>query len=153
MKRILTVAILFLATISLTMAETPALAQAPKTPEETVRRFYQWYVHALNQNVEPLEKHQDEMGKYVTTRLLRSLTRALKRPDGIGADYFLDAQDWDEMWEHNILTSKARILGSRATLNVTFKGSASFGTHKLQVRLRREGGWWKIDSINGRANP
>ena len=83
MKRILTVAILFLATISLTMAETPALAQAPKTPEETVRRFYQWYVHALNQNVEPLEKHQDEMSKFVTARLLRSLTRALKRPDGL----------------------------------------------------------------------
>jgi hypothetical protein len=153
MKYIFTAAILFLAAISLTMAETHALAQAPKTPEAAVRRFYQWYVHALNQNVEPLEKHQDKMSEFVTTRLLRSLTRALKRPDGIDADYFLDAQDWDETWEHNILTSKARIQGSRATLNATLRGSASFGNHKLRVSLRKEGGRWKIDSINGRANP
>jgi hypothetical protein len=153
MKYILTVAILFLVALNSTMAETPALAQTPRTPEATVRRFYQWYVHALNQNVEPLEKHQAEMGKFVTARLMGSLTRALKRPDGIDADYFLDAQDWDEMWEHNISTSKARIQGERATINVTLNGNASFGNHKLRVRLRKEGGAWKIDSINGRANP
>ena len=39
MKYIFTVAILFLAALSLTMAETHALAQATRTPEETVRRL------------------------------------------------------------------------------------------------------------------
>jgi len=130
-----------------------ALAQASATPEATAQRFYTWYLHALNQNQDPLEKHQAELSKFVTQRLMKSLTRALKRPDGIDADFFIDAQDWDETWEKNISTSKAAIQGSVATVNVTLKGGAAFGNKKLKVGLRKEGGVWKIDSINDRMNP
>ena|SRR5256885_3178556 len=143
---------LFLVAITLTVAETPALAQTSIPPEATVRNFYEWYLHALNQNEEPLEKHQAELSKFVTQRLMKSLTRALKRPRGIDADFFIDAQDWDETWEKNISVSKARLQGARATIIVTLK-SKSFGNHKLRVGLRKEGGMWKIDSVNGRANP
>jgi len=153
MKRTIALAILlFVAAVSLISAETRAQAQGATTPEATVRRFYQWYLHGLNQHEEPLEKHQAELSKYVTQRLLRSLNRALKRPDGIDADFFLDAQDWDEAWEKNIFTSRATIRGARSNLTVTLKGG-SIGEHKLRVGLRKEGGAWKIDSVNGRTNP
>ena len=144
--------ILFLVAINLPMAGVPALAQASTTPEMSVRRFYEWYLHALNQNEEPLEKHQAELSKFVTRRLLRSLNRALKRPDGIDADFFIDAQDWDKTWEKNIYASKAKIQGARATTTVTLKGE-SVGKHRLRIGLRKEGGVWKIESVNGRANP
>lgn len=152
MKYIFTMAVLFLVAVSLPAMATPATAQASMTPEATARSFYQWYLHALNQNEEPLQKHQAELRKFVTQRLMTSLTRALRRPEGIDVDYFLEAQDWDETWEQSITTSKARIQGARATTSVTLKGT-SFGNHKLRVGLRKEGGVWKIDSVNGRANP
>lgn len=153
MKCIFAVAMLFLVAINLPTAETSALAQTSMTPEATVRGFYQWYLHALNQDEEPLRKYQAEMSKFVTQRLMSSLRRALKRPEGIDADLFIDAQDWDKTWEKNISVSKARIQGTRATISVTLKGGGSVGNRKLRVGLRKEGGVWKIDSVNGRANP
>jgi hypothetical protein len=151
MKCIFAVAMLFLVANNLPLAETSVQAQTSVTPEATLRHFYEWYLHALNQNQEPLEKHQAELSKFVTQRLMTSLNRARKRPEGIDADFFIDAQDLDETWEKNISTSRARIQGTRATASVTLKGT-SFDD-KLRVGLRKEGGLWKIDSINGRANP
>ncbi len=133
--------------------ETRAPAQAPVSPEATAQRFYAWYLHTLNQNQEPLEKHQTELSKFITQRLMKSLNRALKRPDGINADFFLDAQDWDQTWEKNITASRATIQGNLATVNVTLKGGPAFGTKRLKIGLRKETGSWKIDSVNGRANP
>lgn len=152
MKSIFAAVVLFLVTINLPTAETFALTQTSRTPEATVRRFYEWYLHALNQNEEPMEKHQAELRQFVTQRLLNALNHALKRPDGIDADFFVDAQDWDKTWEKNISASKAKIQGARSTTTVTLKGE-SFGNHRLRVGLRKEGGVWKIDSVNGRANP
>ncbi|HEV7843145.1 MAG TPA: DUF3828 domain-containing protein, partial [Pyrinomonadaceae bacterium] len=140
MKYIIGLAMLLLIPINLIKAETPAPAQASVTPAATVRSFYQWYLHALNQGAEPLEKQQAELDKFVTQRLLKALNRALKRPDGIDADFFIDAQDWDDSWEKNISTSKAMIRGTRATVSVKLKGGASFGNTRLSVGLRKEDG-------------
>ena len=136
--------------VAITISASSVTAQ---TPEATVQRFYAWYLHALNQNQDPLGKQQAELSKFVTQRLMRSLNRALKRPDGIDADFFIDAQDFDEAWEKNISTSPATIQGAQATVNVTLTGAPSFGDKRLKVGLRKEGGVWKIDSINNRLNP
>lgn len=128
-------------------------AQSAFTPEQTAQRFYSWYLHTLNHNDDPLERHKTELSKFVTLRLLRALNRALRRPEGIDADFFIDAQDWDEAWEKNISTSKATIQGERATLSVTLKGGEAFGNKILRVGLLKEVGVWKIDRVNGRMNP
>src|SRR5215831_3849195 len=130
-----------------------ALAQAPPSPEVTVQRFYAWYFHLLNQNQDPLGKHQVELSKSVTPRLMASLNRALKRPDGIDADFFVDAQDEDPAWEKNISTSTITVQADRATVNVTLKGGEAFGTKRVKVGLRKQAGSWKIDSVNNRLNP
>lgn len=138
--------------IAIALAQTQVtVAQAG--PEAVVQSFYAWYLHALNQNQDPLEKQQAQLSKFITQRLLKSLNRALKRPDGIDADFFIDAQDWDQAWEKNISTSKAIIQGSLATVTVTLKGGAGFGIKKLKVGLRKEYGAWKIDKINNRTSP
>jgi hypothetical protein len=141
---------LFLCAISLAATQTNAFAQATASPEVVVRNFYEAYLNSLNQNEDPLTKRRTELSKLVTRRLMASLDRARKR--GLDADYFLDAQDWDETWEKNITTSSAGIHGLRATVNVVLKGD-SFGEHKLRVLVRKETGVWKIDSVNGQVNP
>lgn len=129
------------------------LAQAPPAPDVTVQHFYAWYLHLLNQNQDPLGKHQAELSKFVTPRLMAALNRALKRPDGIDADFFVDAQDEDPAWEKNISTSAMTVQADRATVNVTLKGGEAFGTKRLKIGLRKQAGGWKIDSVNNRLNP
>lgn len=130
-----------------------AVPQTATTPEATVRSFYEWYLYALNHNQDPLRKQRQKMSKFVTQRLMTSLNRALRSPEGIDADLFIDAQDWDESWEKNISVSEAEIAGTRAIVNVTLKGGESVGDQKLKIALRKEGGGWKIDGVNGRINP
>ncbi len=122
------------------------------TPESQARGFYAWYLHELNAERKPIQNSKG-LRKYVTARLVRSIERALTRPEGINADIFIDAQDFDRLWERNITTSKAAIAAGSATLTVTLKGGPGFGTKRLRVGLKREAGVWKIDSLNGVASP
>lgn len=156
MKYFIIVALAFVVIASL---PSGAAAQAPAsiTPEDTVRSFYQLYLHSLNQEEVPLDQHKAEFSKLVTLRLRRSYARAGRIEGGITVDFFLDAQDWDKDWEKNISVSKAVIRGIRATVNVNLKGGPapeggqSFD-QKLKVGLRKEGGVWKIDTVNGHVN-
>lgn len=121
-------------------------------PEAQARSFYAWYLHELNIEHNPIGNSRG-LGRYVTARMVRSIRRALGRENGIDADIFIDAQDFDPLWEKNISTSRAVIRGASATLTVTLKGGPNFGTKRLRLALKKEGGAWKIDSVNGRANP
>ena len=147
----------FLVVINLLTPATSAQGQPSMRPEETVRRFYELYLHSLNKEEEPLEKPGGELSKFVTQRLMKSYARARKSDTGINVDFFIDAQDWDAAWEKNISVSKARIQGMRATVIVALKGGTISADNKtfdnrLKVGLRKEGGVWKIDAVNGRAN-
>src|SRR5207249_741879 len=129
--------ILFLVAVVLSSA-MPTVAQTAGTPEETARSFYAWYVHLLNKDQEPIEKHQAEMSKFVTARLIKAIRRAMKRPEGIDADIFLSAQDFAPDWGKNISTSKAVIRGTTATLNVTLKSTTLMGNDKLKLVMKKE---------------
>ena len=127
-------------------------AQTSATPESRVRSFYAWYLHELNTEHEPIANKKG-LARYLTARYAGSIARALKREDGIDADPFIEAQDFDPLWEKNLAVSKAAISGGKATTTVTLKGGPNFGTKRLKIGLRKEGGVWKIDSVNGRLSP
>jgi len=153
MKHVLPCSIAVLVIFATSLAQ----AQTPKTPEDVVREFYQLYLRSLNQEEEPLVKHRAEFSKLVTQRLLRSYDRASRRENGINADFFLDAQDWDQDWEKNISVSKAIVQGTRATVSVKLKGGSAGDDGKtwdnnLKVGLVKEGRLWKIDSVNKHLN-
>jgi hypothetical protein len=157
MKHIFAVVVVFLIVINLPMPGTSVQAQTSTTPEATVRRFYELYLQSLNKQEQPLEKRRAELSKFVTRRLIKSYDRASKSDTGINVDFFIEAQDWDEAWEKNISVSKARIQGTRATVTVELKGGTLDANNKtfdkkLKVALRKEGGVWKIDTVNGKAN-
>jgi len=63
--KIKAVSTLFLIAISFIGFKTRVTAQAPVSPEATAQHFYAWYLHTLNQNQEPLEKHQAELSNFV----------------------------------------------------------------------------------------
>jgi hypothetical protein len=76
-------------------------------------------------------------------------------PEGhYGADYFIDAQDWDEEWVDSISASRVTVRGNEARLTITlgvFKNgrrSKGIGKHVLRLKMVKENGQWKIDRIN-----
>ena len=149
MKTFLFAASIFIC--SLALFDRVAVGQTA-SPESQARGFYAWYLHELNAERNPIENSAG-LKKYVTARMVRSIERALKREYGIDADIFIDAQDFDALWEKNITTSKAVIRGAGATLTVTLKGGPGFGTKRLKIGMKKEGGVWKIDSVNNQTSP
>ena len=120
---------------------------AQSAPADTVRAFYKWYVHALNKNVSQPLKDKTTAKKYVTARLLNRIAKQMASEEGIDADYFLSAQDFDPKWESNIVIGKVTTTASSSTVNAVLP-SKLMGNQKLKVLLKKEGGSWKIDRVN-----
>jgi hypothetical protein len=148
MKKII-LSIVVLGAFLFVLSINTVLAQ---TPEKSVRAFYVWYLTELDKEKNPI-KDDRGLSRFVTNRFRSAIKRALNREEGIDADVFIDAQDWDPLWVKNISTSRAVITGNRSTVTVTLRGGPNFGTKRLKVAMRKEPAAWKIDSVNGVANP
>lgn len=123
-----------------------AAPQSQQTPEQVIREFYRWYIHALNQNQDPLKQRQT-FNKFVTARRAQKIRRAIKANE-YDADYFISAQDWDKDWEKNITVTAIKSARERPAFNVILNGT-SMPNYKLKVTLRKEAGVWKIDEVEG----
>jgi Protein of unknown function (DUF3828) len=133
----------------LVLSLLPIRAAEPNAkPEESIRSFYHWYVTALIANREPLNERA-EMSRFATERLLKEIDRKLKSADGLGSDYFIDAQDFDNLWAKNITVSDVKVSGKNATAEVRLVGKGEM-RRRLKVWLVSDGGSWKIDKVQGR---
>ena len=128
-----------------------AASATAQPPEAVIQEFYKWYLRALNQNGEPLTKGRATLKKYVTLRFIREIDRALKGPDGLDADVFLEAQDFDKDWGKNIKVANVVTRYSTTTALVTLNGK-DIPNHKLSLTLKQEGGAWKIDKVKNLDN-
>lgn len=117
-------------------------------PEECIRSFYHWYVTGLIANREPL-KERAEMKRFATERLLKEIDKKQKSADGLGSDYFVDAQDFDNLWAKNIIVSNLKVSGESATAHVLLAGKGEM-RRQLKVWLVNDAGSWKIDRVQGR---
>jgi hypothetical protein len=148
MKRFLAFVTLAATTaLSLPAQAEPATA-ANATPEESIRSFYKWYVTALIANRDPLQQRA-KMKQFATERLLKEIDKKKKSADGLGSDYFLDAQDFDDQWAKKISVSNVDIQGTKAKAHVLLDASPEM-RRKLDVGLVNEGGAWKIDRVQSR---
>ena len=124
------------------------IAKAADTPEETAKDFYEWYLKQINTSRNP-RNEKAIFQKSVSSRLSRWYFSPAY--EEYGADYFIDAQDLDEKWQ--VTTTKAVIKGTTATLKVVLavpKAKKADWTQTLTVKMIRENGAWKIDSVNNR---
>ena len=153
MKLTFLLSTLFLLTFAFVASAAPVSGQTSSKPAERARLFYAWYLGELNRDANPIQNNR-ELSKFLTARYLKAVKRAVASEEGIGADVFVDGQDWDTAWANNISTSRAVISGRRARLTVTLKGkNPGMGTKRLRLVMQNEGNAWKIDSVNGLANP
>jgi Protein of unknown function (DUF3828) len=143
MKRIVAVLVLAALTAALAMA-----AETAATPEDCIRNFYRWYVTSVEANREPLQQ-RSEMKRYATDRLLKEIDKKAKSGDGLGADYFINAQDVDPLWAKNISISDVQTEGNKSTAHVVLKGGTKEMRRKLVVHLVKDGATWKVDKVEG----
>jgi len=128
----------------------PVSSSAQSTPSATVKAFYKWYVHALSNNVaQPLKSDKAAARKYVTASFRSRIEKASSREEGLNADPFLSAQDFDQAWENNIVIKKVSTTGATSTVNALLP-SKQMGDQKLKIIMKKEGGLWKIDQVNER---
>jgi guanyl-specific ribonuclease Sa len=126
-----------------------AYAQAPETPETVVRNFYKWYLTEMGAGRNPRDNK-----RIVMKAASRRTSRWYYSPaySEWGADYFINAQDFDEHWAKNLTVSNAVIRGNTATTKVTLSvPKTEYGPaykRTLSVRLVRESGVWKIDVVD-----
>lgn len=118
------------------------------TPESVVREFYGWYVRAVGANRDPFTDESAKLKQYATARFIKQIHK-LRDAEELSFDPFLHAQDVDQAWAKNITVASPTVSGDTATANVELKGP-EMGTHKLAVKLRQEGGAWKIDKVDAR---
>ena len=127
-----------------------ALGWAQASPEDTLRSFYKWYLHTVVTNHPPTRTSAKVSA--ASSARLRSWFRSRTGREW-DADYFIDAQDYDDDWATNIAVSKANISGNRADVTVTLgptKSAANaIGQRELKIKMVKESGGWKIDRVNG----
>ena len=130
------------------MAVFGAVHAQSSAPEVATRDFYRWYIGELNSNRDSTYKNKREIRKRVSVRLARWLFSPAY--SDYGADYFLDAQDFDAEWAKTVQVSGGVIKGSTATAVLTFPKSKYFDRKVVSISLVREAGAWKIDKVRGR---
>ena len=125
-----------------------AAEPSAENPSDSIRNFYRWYVTELIANRNPMENGK-ELKRFATERLLKEIDRMKKGPDGLDGDYFVDAQDFDELWAKNITVSDVKVRGTKASAEVLLAGKGDM-RRRLQVSLVKDGGIWKVDKVKGR---
>lgn len=136
-------------------AASPAQAAsspAARSPEIVVREFYQWYLGALKRNEDPFRQGLTTMRRYVTGERITELQRQLSRPEGIDADYFLQAQDWGDDWETNVAVTGTEQRGATATTTVNLGAQGSEFQQRLRVTLQQQAEGWRIDRVESMMN-
>ena len=123
---------------SATRAAEPATAN----PSDAIRSFYRWYVNELIANRQPMENRK-EMKRFVSERLLDMIDKMKKSPDGLDFDYFLDAQDFDNLWAKNVTVSNLKVSGKSAKADVLLAGTGEM-RRQLKLSLVNDGVAWKI---------
>jgi hypothetical protein len=121
-------------------------AIATAKPDVAAATFYEWYLNELAQNHDPLSGDKKCLVPYVSAPLLRQITRMMHSPDGMEADYFIQAQDYLDGWLHHVSTSDTKVQAGVATTVVTL-GEKPQEQYRLSVTLAKEAGVWKIRRV------
>ncbi|MDP9004185.1 MAG: YbjP/YqhG family protein, partial [Verrucomicrobiota bacterium] len=107
--------------VALVSASAISAAEPSATPESAITGFYRWYVSELIANHNPMDNRK-ELKRFATARLLKEIDKMKKGPDGLDGDYFVDAQDFDNLWAKNVSVSDVKVSGATATAEVFLKG-------------------------------
>ena len=113
-------------------------------PQDTVRKFYTWYLHRLNIKDETPLKNRTVSLQYLTPEFLNSVPRLTRKLD---ADAIICAQDFEETWEKDLDVESPVVNGNTATALVQL-GAHNPDRVKLKVSLKHIKSGWRINGVD-----
>lgn len=113
-------------------------------PEDTIQKFYAWYVGRLNKNDMTPLKNRSIALQYLTPEYLKRVPRLTRETN---SDVIICAQDFDPQWEKNIRVDPPAINGANATTLVQLVGGQDVGSVKLKLTLKKLAAGWRIDNV------
>jgi len=138
------------ATVRWSAAQPPRSTAKSSAPADVVHKFYEWYLQSLANHRDPMTQDRANIKTYVSAALIREIDRLSKTEDGLDADYFLKAQDFEDNWKTNIVVTPAKAqAGESAFVVLLGKGAEA---RKLMVHLRNEASSWKISKVDSLRN-
>ena len=85
--------------VVISLLTTSRAYSAASTPADTVRMFYNWYVHEVLNGAKPVNQERTEIRKFVTERLLTEIDNRHKSAGGAELDPFFNTREIDPEWE------------------------------------------------------
>jgi hypothetical protein len=107
------------------LAAASAAAAAVPAPEVAVRAFYSWYLAQLVANKDPWHSDRATLRRHVSPELLGEIQRKMESADGLEADYFIQAQDYDDDWPNHVAATLVLTQGKTAKVNLALGASAA----------------------------
>ena len=123
-----------------------AWAQAAATPEQCTKAFYEWYLTQLAADKDPVSDDSAALKERVAAPLLQLIERKRRSPEGMDADYFIQAQDYLDEWLGQVSVKPRAISKTTAKVDATL-GEKPDSLRRLRVTLVRESGTWKISRV------
>ena len=134
----------------------PVLAMGQGTaavkPDAVAIKFYKWYLLEMKANHDPVSGDRKALAAYVSAPLLHEIEVRMKSPDGLDADYFIQAQDYLDDWVSSVSAKTTNMQSSTATTVVTLGGKPE-SLYRLSVTWVKESGDWKIRRVKRLASP
>ena len=131
---------MLLMTLFANVATVTASRADVKSPETVLQEFYKWYIIAVDNGTDPMKGARTTLKKYVTLRFINQVAR----DEELGADAFVQTQEWDKEWANHVTVSNLKVKATTATAIVTF-GSSDYP--RVSVTLVKAAGVWKIDRV------
>lgn len=130
--------------------DTAVAHTKPSSAKETVTAFYDLYLKALSENRDPFTQDKAFIKRFVAPSLIAEIEQRLKSPDGMEADYFIQAQDYLDEWKGNVFVSEHENqlkVTPLAVISVVTLGPNSASGYRLKVTTKKEAGGWKISKV------
>jgi hypothetical protein len=121
-------------------------AQAPTSGCTWKGALYEWYLKELAADKDPVGDERAALSEHVSARLLQQIERKRRSPDGMEADYFIQAQDYLDDWLGQVTVKAGKINKSTAKVDATL-GEKPDDMRTLRVTLVFESGVWKISHV------
>jgi Protein of unknown function (DUF3828) len=116
-------------------------------PDVVAKDFYGWYLKELSKDRDPLTDSAAAMKAYVSGKTLQKIRRMIKSPQGMEADYLIQAQDYMDEWLQPPKSQTKKISNTMAELIITL-GEHTESKYQLSVVMLKEDGRWKISKVN-----
>jgi len=107
----------------ITAALAASAGAQTKAPDQAAKEFYKWYLTELNAERYPIRQNKPRMLRAVSKRLGQWIYSPAYSE--YGADYFIDAQDWEWTWVSGISATRPHR-----------KGDDCDAKHKARTRQR-----------------